>query len=419
MKVLLKAVTILDRNSRYHGKKQNVLIERGKIAAIGKVSEADQVIAVKGGILSTGWIDMNARFGDPGFEHKESLASGLDAAQAGGFTGVALMPNNKPVTQTKNEVSYLRSKNQESITQVYPVAAVTTDTKGEDLTEMIDLHTSGAVAFSDGHRPLWHTDIFLKAQQYLQKFDGLLIDRPEDLHLTQFGVMNEGPESTILGMKGMPNLAEEIIVRRDLELLEYAGGRLHLSGISTGRSLEMIKAAKKKGLNVSCDITSFQTSFEDNALEHFDTNLKVNPPFRTRKDNNALVKGLKEGVIDVITSGHSPQDEESKKLEFDLAEFGVISLQTVAHNLAELSSRVEMEDLIDKVTRMPRELLGIDQPVIEEGNRAELTLFDPNKEWTLDSGTNRSRSVNSPWWQQKLRGKAVAVFNNGKAYIDE
>ncbi|MCG8384234.1 MAG: dihydroorotase [Cytophagales bacterium] len=418
MKILLKAVTILDKNSKYHGKKQSVLVDKGKIVSIGKAVDADKVISVKGGILTPGWFDMNALFGDPGFEHRESLASGVEAAVAGGFTGVALMPNNAPVTQGKNQVSYLTSVNTHSIAQVYPVAAVTVDTQGTDLTEMIDLHTAGAVAFSDGDKPLWHADVFLKALQYLQKFDGLLIDRPEDIHLNRFGVMNEGPESTLLGMKGMPNLAEEIIVRRNLELLEYAGGRLHLTGISTSRSLDMIKSAKKKGLAVTCDMTSYQVSYEDTALDDFDTNLKVNPPFRSKKDNASLVKGLREGIIDVITSGHRPYDEESKKLEFDLAEFGITSLQTVAHNLVELSGKVEMEDVMDKITRVPRELLGIAPPVIEAGNPAELTLLDPNREWTLNTETNRSQSANSPYWGQLLKGKVVAVFNHGREYID-
>ena len=418
MKILLKAVTILDKNSKYHGKKQDILVDKGKIVSIGKEADAAKTIAVKNAILTPGWFDMNALFGDPGLEHKESLQSGLVTAAAGGFTGVALMPNTVPVTQTKNEVSYLRSANAGSITQVYPVAAVTVDTKGTDLTEMIDLHTAGAVAFSDGDKPLWHADVFLKALQYVQKFNGLLIDRPEDIHLNRFGVMNEGPESTLLGMKGMPNIAEEIVVRRNIELLEYAGGRLHLTGISTGRSLEMIKSAKKKGLAITCDMTAFQAAFEDTALDDFDTNFKVNPPFRGKKDNTSLIKGLKEGTIDVITSGHRPQDEESKKLEFDLAEFGTTSLQTVAHNLVELSEKIEMEDLVDKLTRIPRELLGLDAPVIEEGAPAELTLLDPNHEWTLNAQTNRSRSANSPYWGQNLRGKVVAVFNNGREYID-
>ncbi len=411
---------VLDKGSRHHKKKLNILVDKGKITSIGKtLPKADKVIAPKNGIVSTGWFDMRASFGDPGFEYKEDLSSGLKAAQAGGFTGLALSPNNEPVTQTKNEISYLTSKNSTSATKVYPIAAVTKDTKGEDLTEMIDLHTAGAIAFSDGSLPIWHSDILLKALQYLQKFNGLLIDRPEDIHLNRFGVMNEGVESTILGMKGMPGLAEELAVRRDLELLEYAGGRLHLTGISTDRSLDMIRSAKKKGLNVTCDITTFQSAFDDTMLDDFDTNLKVNPPFRTPKENKALIKGLNDGVIDVITSGHLPQDEESKDLEFDLAEFGIISFQTVAHNLVNLSEKVEFEVLLDKITRAPRELLGIACPVVEAGQPANLTLLDPAMEWELNDNTNLSKSRNTPYWEKPLKGKVVAVFNDNQVYLDQ
>ncbi len=246
MSVLLKSVTIYDKNSAHHKKTLNVLIERGKIKSISKsVPKAKKVVDIKGGILSAGWFDMDAVFGDPGYEHKEDLQSGLAAAAAGGFTGLALLPNTKPVTQTKNAVSYLTMGNRSNLTQIHPIAAVTIDTKGEELTEMIDLHEAGAIAFSDGTEPLWHSDILMKTLQYLQKFNGLLITRPEDVHLSKFGVMNEGAESTILGMKGIPNLAEEIIVQRDLELLNYAGGRLHFSNISSTKSLDLIKKAKK------------------------------------------------------------------------------------------------------------------------------------------------------------------------------
>ncbi|MEM9390697.1 MAG: dihydroorotase, partial [Bacteroidota bacterium] len=225
MSFLLKSVTIYDKTSEFHKRRLNVFIDRGKIAYVGKdTPDAKQVIEAKDSILSVGWFDMNVSFGDPGLEHKEDLASGLSAAAAGGFTGIGLLPNLEPVTQTKNAVSYLKSYNHGALTKVFPYASVTIDTKGEDLTEMIDLNAAGAAAFTDGVKPIWHTDILLKSLQYLQKFDGLLITRPEDIHISKFAVMHEGQESTVLGMKGIPNLAEDIIVQRDLELLEYTGG---------------------------------------------------------------------------------------------------------------------------------------------------------------------------------------------------
>lgn len=420
-KILIRSARIIDEASPYNGEVVNVLIdEGGKIASIGKEEpSADKVIKAAGMILSTGWFDMRASFGDPGFEYKEDIDSGSEAAASGGFTGVALLPNNKPVTQTKNDISYLRSKNVGALTEIFPIGAVSVDTKGEELTEMIDLHHAGAVAFSDGIQPIWHTDILLKSLQYLQKFDGLLINRPEDIRLNLFGVMHEGVNSTVLGMKGLPALSEELIVQRDIKLLEYAGGRLHFSNISSEEGLNLIRAGKKKGLQISCDIAAYQLSFDDSALKEFDTNYKVNPPFRERKDNDALIKGLQDKSIDVIVSSHLPQDEESKKLEFDLAEFGIISLQTVAHNIAELASDVDMDLLIKAITTTPRKLLHLPIPVIKEGEAANLTLFAPDMEWTFDKRNNRSRSKNTPFWQQVLKGKAVAVFNKGRAVFDE
>ncbi|MEM8565819.1 MAG: dihydroorotase [Bacteroidota bacterium] len=418
MSFLLKSATIYDKGSKFHKKKLNVLIDKGRIAYVGKETpEAKNTVEVKGGILSVGWFDMNVLYGDPGLEHKEDLVTGLEVAAAGGFTGVGLLPNTKPPTQNKNGVSYLRSKNKTSLTQIYPYGAVTVDTNGEDLTEMIDLHVSGAAAFTDGIKPIWHTDILLKTLQYLQKFDGLLMSRPEDIHLSRFGVMNEGPESTILGMKGIPNLAEDIIVQRDLELLNYAGGKIHFTNISSAQSVDLVRKARKKGLQVSCDVASFQTAFQDKHLDSFNTSLKVNPPFRSSKDNQAVIKGLIDGTIQAITSCHRPEDEEGKKLEFDLAEFGIISLQTVAHDLCKLSEKVDWEILIEAVTSGPRSLLNLERPRIEEGELADLTLLDPGKKWTLNRETNKSKSENSPYWGMELSGQVIATFGNGKHYI--
>ncbi|MCL4161252.1 UNVERIFIED_CONTAM: hypothetical protein GTU68_031419, partial [Idotea baltica] len=279
-------------------------------------------------MVSMGWFDMRANFNDPGYEHKEELNSGLKAAAVGGFTSVALLPNTNPCIETKNDVGYLMSKNQSSVTQIYPLGAVTKGCKGEDFTEILDMHAAGAVAFTDGENPIWNTDILLKTLQYLQKFDGLLMNRPEDTYLTAFGTMNEGITSTLLGLKGMPGLAEEIMVNRDIELLKYAGGRIHFSNVSTAHALRQIAKAKKKGLNVTCDVAAHNLIFDDSVLSDYDTNYKVNPPLRNKRDLKALERGLNSMNIDVIVTAHSPQDEESKKLEFDHADFGMLGLQT-------------------------------------------------------------------------------------------
>ena len=419
MKILIQGPEILDANSPYHKKEKNILINNGRIAEIGdKNFNADKVIRAEGMKLSVGWFDLGTFIGDPGLEHKEDIESASKAAAAGGFTGMAVLPNTTPCVQTKNEVSYLVKGNDTQLVQIHALAAVTKNNKGEELTEMIDLHQAGAVAFTDGLKPIWHTDILLKSLQYLQKFNGLLIDHPEDIWLNLFGQMHEGVNSTRLGLKGMPRIAEDIAVNRNLELLGYAGGRLHFSRLSSGRAVDLVRSAKKK-LKVSCDIAVYQPLLDDTVLFDFDTNFKVNPPLREKQDNDALIKALKDGTIDVLTSGHTPHEEESKNLEFDIADFGMINLQTFASNLVTLSQAVDLEVLIEKITTNPRKLLGLDVPKIDVEEKANLTLFDLNKTWTFDEKVNLSKSRNSPWMNKEIKGKAVAVFNNGRTRIEE
>jgi dihydroorotase len=419
MKILLQSPRILHKGSPFHNKEKNVLLQNGRILEIGdKNYSADRTLKAEGMILSAGWFDMGTFVGDPGLEHREDLESLAKVATAGGFTEVAVLPNTHPVVQTKNEISYITRNNDNRLLQIHALAAVTKYNKGEELTEMIDLHEAGAIGFTDGLKPVWHTDVFYKALQYLQKFNGLLIDHAEDQWLNMFGQMHEGLQSTLLGMKGMPRIAEEIAINRNIELLAYAGGRLHLSKISTARSVEAVRSAKKKH-QLTCDVAAYQALFTDEYLKDFDTNYKTNPPLRERADNEALLKGLKDGTIDVICSGHLPHDEESKNLEFDMADFGIINLQTVGANLVALSKEVEWETLIEKITINPRKVLNQEVPLLEPEAKANLTLFDPARAWTLEEKTNLSKSKNSPWFNQTITGKAVAVFNNNKSWIDK
>lgn len=419
MKILIRSAQILSTHSPFHKKTKNILIQNGRIEEIGdKNYAADKVIEAEGMILSPGWFDLGASVGDPGHEQREDLASLAKAAASGGFTEVAVLPNTAPTIQSKNEVSYVTGNNDNRLVQIHPLAAVTKNCKGEELTEMIDLHEAGAIAFTDGLKPIWHTDIFLKSLQYLQKFDGLLIDHPEDTWLNLFGQMHEGPNSTMLGLKGMPRIAEEVAVSRNLKLLEYAGGKLHFSRLSTAKAIDLVRTAKKKGLNVSCDVASYQALLTDDVLADFDTNYKVNPPLREKSDQDTLIKGLKDGTIDVLVSNHTPLDDESKFLEFDLADFGMINLQTFASQIASLSSLVDMDVLIEKVTEAPRKLLNLDAVSIDIGEKANLTLFDPACEWTFSQEENVSKSKNSPWIGKTLIGKTVAVFNNSKQMLN-
>jgi dihydroorotase len=419
LKILIQSAKILSPTSSFHQKKKNLLINNGRIAEIGdKNFSADKVIDADGMYVSTGWFDLGAFVGDPGLEHKEDIQSLTKAAQAGGFTEIAVLPNTQPAIQSKNEVSYVTAGNGNRLVQVHALAAVTKGCKGEELTEMIDLHEAGAVAFTDGLHSIWHTDIFLKALQYLQKFQGVLIDHPEDMWLNKFGQMHEGLNSTRLGLKGMPRIAEEIAVARDLDLLAYAGGKLHFSRLSTAKAIDLVRNAKKKGLQVTCDVASYQPILDDSLLSDFDTNYKVNPPLREKPDMDALIKGLKDGSIDILCSGHVPHDDESKVLEFDMADFGIINLQTFASQLTKLSASVEWDDIIVKVTDNPRKLLGMEVPVIEVDAKANLTLFDPAGEWTFNTDDNMSLSRNSPWIGQRLRGKAMGGVNNNRHWFN-
>lgn len=418
MKIHIQGARILDPNSPFHKKEKNVVIQNGRITEIGdKNYQADKVIKAEGMILSTGWVDVGTFVGDPGLEHKEDLDSVAKAAMAGGFTEIAVLPNTVPAIQTKNDITYLTRANDSRLLQIHALASVTRNNKGEELTEMIDLHEAGASGFTDGLKTIWHTDIMLKALQYVQKFDGVIIDHPEDIWLNMFGQMHEGITSTMLGMKGMPRIAEEIAITRNLELLQYAGGRLHIAKLSAARSIELVRQAKRK-LAITCDIAAYQPLLDDTMLTTFDTNYKVNPPLREKQDSEALLKGLRDGTIDIICSGHLPQDEESKNLEFDLADAGIINLQTCGANLTALAATVPWELLIEKITVAPRTLLRLNMPVIDVDKKANLTLFDPNAAWVLNEKENRSKAKNSPWWGKELTGKTVAVFNNSKHWFD-
>ncbi len=415
MTILLSEVKILDPQSPHHRKKVNVLIKDGKIAAIGSTRyRAEQVVEGKGAILTPGWFDLQANFCDPGEEHKEDLTTGRAVAMAGGFTEIAVLPNTRPVIQTKNDIEYIKRGNRNSLVQLWPVAAISKDTAGEDFTEILDLQAAGAVAFSDGLVPLWNTDLLRKSLQYVQKFNGLVIDRPQEQWLSRFGVMNEGVNSALLGMKGVPALAEDIAVARDLQILEYTGGKLHLANISSAKSVALIRRAKKKGLQITCDVAIHQLLYTDDNILEFDSNFKVSPPLRTAKDIKALIKGLLDGTIDALVSAHQPQDEESKNLEFDHAACGMNNMQVVLPMVLMLQDRVPLELLLARLTSGPRAVLGLPGPVIDKGAVANLTLFRPAEKWSYDARANLSKSANSPLFGQEVTGKVLAVANNGQ-----
>ncbi len=418
MNVLIKDALILHKGSTHHRKKKDILISNGKIKKIDSgLKEEGKVIKGRRLMVSIGWFDMRANFSDPGLEHKEDIISGCNAAAAGGFTGVALLPNTKPAIQSKNDIGYILAKAKQCLPDIHPYGSVTRDNKGEEITEMIDQNAAGAVAFTDGEKPIWNTDIMSKSLLYVEKFKGLIINIPQEKWLNMLGHMHEGHTSTIIGTKGLPGIAEEIMIERDLRIVEYTGGKVHFSNISTAESVNLIRRAKRKGMDITCDIAAHQIAFTDADLIDFDTNLKVNPPFREKKDVKGLLKGLEDGTIDIITSSHSPQDIESKVLEFDHADFGITGLQTVYPILNSELGPNGWNIFLDKITINPRQRLGLPVPILEAGADANITVFDPTIEWTFDESSNQSKSLNSPFLGKELKGKVVAVFNNGKEKI--
>ncbi len=411
--IVIRSAEIVDSTSDLNGTIRSILIEDGIIKKISeKELSADIVIEGKGLKVSLGWMDMRVTTGDPGHEYKEDLNSACNAAMQGGFTAIAVLPNTHPPMQTKESVEYIKSKTREKLVDVYPVAALTINNKGEELTEILDMNASGAVAFSDGVKPIWHSDLLLRALLYMQPIHAQLIVHAEDKYLSHGGQMNEGKTSTMLGLKGIPKLSEQIIVERDLSIVEYTGGKIHFAHISSPKSLELIKEAKKKGLKVTCDIASYQLVLDDTLLTSFDTNLKVNPPLRSKRDIDVFWKYLTDGTIDVIVSDHIPQDTESKQVEFDQADFGIIGLETMFGLINTHNQKTDLVKLIDKITVAPRTVLGIAVPQIKEGAKANLTVFDTEQEWILKESDLRSKSVNTPFIGKKMKGRAVAVINN-------
>lgn len=412
--IAINDVEIADIKSPHHGMVKSILLEDGVIKSIADQPyyDASKIINGKGLTLSVGWCDLGTYIGDPGFEQKEDIESACNTAAAGGFTQLAVLPNTFPVIQQKNGIRYLTAGNELRTVQLYPIGAISLENEGNEITEMIDLHHAGAVAFSDGLNPIWNTDIFLKCLLYLQKFDGLLMQKPEDKWLNLYGQMHEGKISTSLGLKGIPAISEYLTIARDLKLLEYAGGKVHFSGVSTLQSVDIIREAKQKGMKVTCDVAAYNLHFTDEAILDFDANYKVSPPLRSLQHVDALWEGLKDGTIDAISTAHRPHDEECKKVEFDLADFGMLGLQTFLPMLLSHQDKLSFDKIMEKVGNNPRRLLGLSVVKIQEGEMANFTIFDKKEEWVLNYDTNRSKSINSPFWGQTLTGKVKYIFSN-------
>jgi len=416
MNALIKSAKIVDNNSKLNGKTVDILIEEGIISKIGaNIKNPNKIEEINFNDLhvSLGWFDMRANFCDPGHEYKEDLNSGLKAAAKGGFTGVMVMPDAEPAITTKSGVEYLINKSKGNIVDVLPAGSLSHNCEGKEIAEMYDMHSAGAVAFTDNKKSVSKSNLLNKALLYTQSFNGLIINYPCDTEISNKGQINEGVVSTELGLKGIPALAEELMVSRDIYLAEYCNSRIHLSNITTKKSVQLIKEAKKKGLNITADVNSYHLLFDETELLHFDNHYKVNPPLRTKADTKALIGGLKDGTLDVICSDHTPEDIENKQCEFDHSAFGMINLQTSfsAANTA-INGQLELADYIAKISSSPREILGLEKLEIKEGEKANLTLFSPREKWILNKTDIVSKSKNTPFIDKELIGKVYAVINN-------
>ena len=417
MNVLIKSATIIDSKSDYHNQTQDILVEKGVITKIAKSIKNPKnykEIKLDNLHISQGWFDSSVCFGEPGYEERETIDNGLKTAASSGFTAVAVNSNTNPVIDSNSNVAFLKSKSKGNIVDLYPIGALTVGSKGVDLAELYDMQNSGAVAFNDYKKSTSNANLLKLALQYSSGFNGLVCSFPQDDSITGIGVMNEHLTSTTLGLKGNPNLSEELQIARDLFLLEYSGGKLHIPTISTSKSVELIREAKKKKLNVSCSVAIHNLFFTDQVLNDFNTNFKVLPPLRTQADIESLIKGVKDGTIDMVTSDHNPLDIEHKKVEFDHASYGTVGLESA---FGALQTIFTLKKTIEILTK-GRERFDVGIDSVNIGNILNVTLFKPDINYIFSINDLVSKSKNTIFVDQNLKGSVYGVIANKQVFIN-
>ena len=417
MNVLLRSAKIIDINSKYHNKKMDILIKNGTISDIGKNLELPsncKEIQLKNLHVSNGWFDTSVSFGEPGYEERETIQHGLEVAAKSGFTKVAVNPNTHPCIDNKSAVEFLVQKGASSAVSLYPIANLTQGSQGQEMAELYDMKNSGAIAFGDYNKSIDNANLLKIALLYAQNFEGIVMSFPQDAGIGTHGFVNESVNTTKLGLNSIPNLSEELQVARDLALLEYTGGKLHIPTITTSKAVQLIREAKKKGLDVTCSVSAHHIFLTDEEIKSFDTNYKVTPPLRTEKDVKALIRGVKDGTIDMIVSDHNPIDIENKNVEFENGSFGTIGLESL---FGSAGKKLELGEVISCLTDKPKKRFGLTVSAIEKDVDADLTLFDPDTVYVFEQKHIASKSKNSAFLGKELRGKAYGIFSNKKLVL--
>ena len=418
MKILIKQAKIIDSSSKHNNKICDILINNNKIEKIAKKIQIDsdtKIYKNENLHVSQGWFDMHVNFGQPGFEQRETIENGLNAAAKGGFTEVLLMPNTNPSIDNSSMIDFIKGFSKRNVVKIQVAGNLTFSQEGKNIVEIHDMTNNGCIAFTDDKKSIQNNELMKIALLYIKNSNSLLMNFPNDSKIQKNGVINEGKISTQLGLKGIPNIAEEMMLDRDITLCDYTESKIHESYISTERSVDKIKKAKEKGINITSDVALHNIFLTEEQVNNFDTRFKVLPPLRTKKDNKAIINGLKDGTIDVITSDHNPFEEETKKLEFDNAEFGIIGLESAFGLINKhLEKHLTLNEIIDKISNNPRKILGLKNNSIEEGNYANLTLFNPSNKWEFKENDIVSKSKNSPFVGEELKGKALAIYNNNR-----
>ncbi len=418
MNVLIKSAKIIDKNSSFHQLTKDVLIENGIITKIAnKISNLKKFkeIVLENLHISNGWFDASVSLGEPGYEERENIDHGLEVAAKSGFTGITLNPNAKPYIDNKSAVEFLTRKGADSIVDLYPIANLTKGSQGKEMAELYDMKNSGAIAFGDYNHSVSNANLMKIALLYAQNFNGLIMGFPQDDSIATIGFVNESENTTRLGLDSIPGLAEELRIARDLFLLEYTGGKLHIPTISTGKAVKLVKEAKKKGLDVTCSVSAHHLVLTDEEIESFDTNYKVKPPLRSKSDTKKMIKGVKDGTIDMIVSDHNPIDIENKNVEFTNGMYGTIGLESF---FGSVLSVMDLDDFIRNITENPRKRFGLPIYKIEKGEKANLSLFNPDFKYTFKEENILSKSKNSAFLGKELKGFVYGIVANNKIIIN-